>query len=310
MPLDGASAGAGALANMAGTFINAAITDRNNKQQRKWNEKMYNQQRAHALADWEMENAYNSPRSQMARLKEAGLNPHLVYGNGATATGGDVRNTDVKSWNPDAPQLDFSGVGTAFQQYFDFQVKQAQTDNLKTNTVVALEEAKLKAAQTLDTYARTANTQINSAKTEYDLNLAKELKDITIEAAKKNVEKLGADINYTNDQNRRQQELHRGNLNEQQYQIRKLGMQIVSEQLQQARTKQEVKNLETQGQILLSDEQIKKIELDLRKNNLTPNSPWYQKALKDALERASQMNRFRTNIPKTNNNYPFIGVQR
>lgn len=28
-------------------------------------------------------NIYNSPKSQMVRLREAGLNPHLVYGNGA-----------------------------------------------------------------------------------------------------------------------------------------------------------------------------------------------------------------------------------
>lgn len=34
------------------------------------------------LAMWNMTNAYNSPASQMQRLKEAGLNPNLVYGSG------------------------------------------------------------------------------------------------------------------------------------------------------------------------------------------------------------------------------------
>ena len=31
---------------------------------------------------WKMQNAYNSPKQQMSRLKEAGLNPNLMYGKG------------------------------------------------------------------------------------------------------------------------------------------------------------------------------------------------------------------------------------
>ncbi len=29
---------------------------------------------------WNMQNAYNDPSAQMARLKQAGLNPNLIYG--------------------------------------------------------------------------------------------------------------------------------------------------------------------------------------------------------------------------------------
>lgn len=36
-------------------------------------------------ARWNRETAYNSPIQQMARLREAGLNPHLAYGDGAAA---------------------------------------------------------------------------------------------------------------------------------------------------------------------------------------------------------------------------------
>jgi len=31
---------------------------------------------------WKMQNEYNSPLNQMKRLKEAGLNPNLMYGKG------------------------------------------------------------------------------------------------------------------------------------------------------------------------------------------------------------------------------------
>lgn len=35
--------------------------------------------------NWEMQNAYNTPSAQMARYKEAGLNPNLIYGQSNTA---------------------------------------------------------------------------------------------------------------------------------------------------------------------------------------------------------------------------------
>ena len=43
---------------------------------------------AYNLQMWHMQNAYNDPSQQMARLKAAGLNPNLVYGKGATTTAG------------------------------------------------------------------------------------------------------------------------------------------------------------------------------------------------------------------------------
>lgn len=36
---------------------------------------------------WNMENLYNSPEAQMGRFNKAGLNPHLIYGNGSAASG-------------------------------------------------------------------------------------------------------------------------------------------------------------------------------------------------------------------------------
>jgi hypothetical protein len=39
---------------------------------------------------WEKQNAYNDPSQQMARLKQAGLNPHLVYGQSAAGAAGNA----------------------------------------------------------------------------------------------------------------------------------------------------------------------------------------------------------------------------
>ena len=58
------------------------------KKQRKHEEEMARQQRDWNYRMWKEQNAYNSPEAQMQRLKDAGLNPHLLYGQGvAGATG-------------------------------------------------------------------------------------------------------------------------------------------------------------------------------------------------------------------------------
>lgn len=52
---------------------------------------------------WNMNNAYNSPTQQMKRLKDAGLNPNLVYGNGSV-----VGNTSHQPSNPGMTAPHFS----------------------------------------------------------------------------------------------------------------------------------------------------------------------------------------------------------
>lgn len=65
------------------------------KKQRKHEREMYERQLADSRQNWSMENQYNSPEAQMQRLKEAGLNPNLVYGNGANAMGGSINGTQA-----------------------------------------------------------------------------------------------------------------------------------------------------------------------------------------------------------------------
>lgn len=47
-----------------------------------FNKKAASKQNAYQWDFWHANNDYNSPKSQMQRLEEAGLNPNLVYGNG------------------------------------------------------------------------------------------------------------------------------------------------------------------------------------------------------------------------------------
>jgi len=83
------------------------------------------QNRKNALADWNRQNAYNNPKQQMQRYKEAGLNPNLIYNQQNTAQ--PVRSTDYVA--PQAP--DFQGVlaKSAQIKLQDQQLKNAELTN-------------------------------------------------------------------------------------------------------------------------------------------------------------------------------------
>lgn len=85
---------------------------------------------------WNKANQYNAPEAQMDRLKKAGLNPNLVYGQGA------VGNTASQLPKYQAPQVQYNApagtqlqgfqeFGNVLQQYQDYKLKNAQIDNVR-----------------------------------------------------------------------------------------------------------------------------------------------------------------------------------
>lgn len=181
------AAGASLLSSGAGVYAQGKM----NKKTREWNEKMYGVQRADALTDWKLQNEYNSPAAQMERLKAAGLNPNLVYDNGATHTAQPVRSTDVKSWSPSAP--DFAGLSTAAAQgisaYQDWTLQQEQVKNMEAQRKnMALDSV-------LKTVELTSN-QIQNARSKLELSRAQDLYDTSISTANEQLRALqtGTDI--------------------------------------------------------------------------------------------------------------------
>lgn len=186
----------GAAAIMGGSALlgqgaTAYAQGRMNKKTRQWNEKMYAMQRGHALEDWNMQNKYNAPAQQMQRLKEAGLNPNMVYGKGTIDNQtGQVRSTDVKGWQPNAPKIDLTGVGSILSQYADIKLKDAQTNNLQKVAEVTVEEKMLKRAQALkiakDTDEKTFDLMFKQSMYEYNLDMAQErLRNVRADTSQK-----------------------------------------------------------------------------------------------------------------------------
>lgn len=86
------------------------------------------------LEMWERANAYNSPEAQMARLREAGLNPNLVYGSGSAAG-----NTATQTPRYQAPNVQYDyrapvDLGSIIGLYQNVQMRGAQIDQVKAQT--------------------------------------------------------------------------------------------------------------------------------------------------------------------------------
>lgn len=145
---------------LVGAGINAISGAVQNKKQRKWNEKMYARQRQDALADWAMQNAYNSPAEQMKRLKEAGLNPNLVYGHGADATSNQaVRSSEMAKYTPQAFDIG-SGVSQASSNIYDAALKQQQLLNMKMALAAMASSINNKDADTASKVAGTRGKEL------------------------------------------------------------------------------------------------------------------------------------------------------
>ena len=73
------------LGTLAGGLIGGGLSLTGDILSNKTNRKLARDARDYDYQMWLKSNEYNSPVSQMSRLKEAGLNPNLVYGSGSVS---------------------------------------------------------------------------------------------------------------------------------------------------------------------------------------------------------------------------------
>lgn len=188
-------------ASTIGQGANMYAQAKMNRKTREWNEKMYGVQRRDAISDWEMQNKYNHPMQQMQRLKEAGLNPNLVYGKGADNIAGVVKSPDVKGWQPNAPQMDAGSIPQALSQFVNFEQRQVQTDNTRAATEVAKQQAQLLEANKLKVLKDTDYTAFKMLRD-------KTLLDYQVDAAAEGLRNKRADTSYKLGQNERSWQVH------------------------------------------------------------------------------------------------------
>lgn len=128
--MGGLSAVGSAVSNI---FTNRA-NKRNAEKEREFQRQMAEYAHTKDLEMWNKANEYNAPSAQMQRLKDAGLNPALVYG--SSGVSGNTTTQTPKYQKYDTPvqrfsPYEFPNLLNNLSAYQDFQIKKVQTDNLK-----------------------------------------------------------------------------------------------------------------------------------------------------------------------------------
>lgn len=266
--------------------VNAYMQQQRDKKERKWNQEDYAQQRADALADFERTNQYNSPQQQMVRLRQAGLNPNLVYGKGADNTSAMVRSSNINKSTPSAYQIPEQPITQIAQGFMDMQMKQAQTDNLTIQADLMRKEALLKDVTATKVLQETANSQ-------FQLQQANSLKDLVVEQAKANLQNTQATTVgtqattlLTNEKTKEvTQNMSLAVREDERRQLSSLDnhnvaiQDIAERKLRIAKNPDEVALLKATVENAKNEGMVKQAQSILAKEGVFPNDPWYFKQM-------------------------------
>jgi len=121
------------------------------------------------LEQWERANLYNAPVQQMARFREAGLNPRLIYG---SKGGGNIAAAQMPKYQAARPDYRYSSpvaqIGGTLESYQNIMRANAEIDLLKAQKKKAEAEA-----DSAETYygSRAAYTSSRQNLMKYDLEV-------------------------------------------------------------------------------------------------------------------------------------------
>ena len=158
-----------------------------------------------------------------------------------------------------------SQSGNILGNYLDYEIKQAQVDNLKTDNTVKLEEAQLKRAQRL-------NVLRSTDRTVFDLELDKELRDVSADARRENLRKIKAETDVLLSRNEREAAMNSSNL-------REAAERILSMRVTRANTVVDRDRIKAQIQQIRQDTRIKQLDAELKQLGIQPTDPIYMRML-------------------------------
>ncbi len=132
-----ALAGIGAASGLIDNLFNIGQKKKQREHENQLAKYSYDQQRQMI----QEQNLYNAPKQQQERFKEAGLNPHLMYGKGTPGL-----QTQTAKYTPakqEYGELNLQpAVGQALGDYNQIRLTGAQTDNLRAQTLTQNQLAK------------------------------------------------------------------------------------------------------------------------------------------------------------------------
>lgn len=252
-----------AAAQILSSGIGAVAQGSMNRKTRQFTKEMYGLQRKDALADYAMQNEYNSPAAQMKRLVAAGLNPNLAYGD-VNNVSAPVRSSTPSSWNPKAYDYGSAGKDTILA-YQDARIKTATLDNLEAQNKVLIQDAALKGVTA-------ANTAMHTARGEFDLGLARDLRDTSLQTAQANLDRMTVGTDIMLKENERAAALNSSNLLE-------AATRILKMRAETANTEAEAVAIQKRIEGLGKDNRIKDLDINLKEKGIQPSDNMFMRIL-------------------------------
>lgn len=178
-----------AAAGLVGSVIGAGSQHKSNKS----NIELAKYQFDRDVEMWNMQNEYNTPLQQMSRLREAKLNPNLVYGTGAV---GNVTSAPPKFNAPTLkPYTGFSeDLSRSVMNAFNAQNLYEQNKNIQKQNEVLDSTAELNKTRA---QAQNIENKVKGDTQETEIDIRnQELQKMRneVEKGKKEIEKLDTDI--------------------------------------------------------------------------------------------------------------------
>lgn len=157
------SAGLNFLGGMFGNSYSANYNAEEAQKDRDFQREMYEKQYQDNIKFWQMQNDYNLPSAQLQRIRDAGMNPLLAYGQGGLSG-------NIASQSPESPTAPHGAHASShFNNPIDMPnlaLLDAQIDNLRA-------DSEQKRAAAGESGAKTENLK-------FDLDFKRETKDIDI----------------------------------------------------------------------------------------------------------------------------------
>lgn len=260
MAINWSGIGEGAISGAIGAIGNLFTGGMSARKQYKYQSKLMDKQNQQQIDFWKMNNEYNTPFAQRARLEQAGLNPDLMYGGSGSVTPSQMPGAAAGS----APNVDYGDTSGAFangirlaQQasLIDAQVSKIEAENklLAEQALSQAEQRELWKAQATDAWMRAEHQGIYNrhADTRYFLeNEARGLKNTL----------LGADVNSYETRLRLDQQRVANDNMRAKVQVLQLGLNEKKLKADMAKIRAEVTEILSRSKV--NDVQVRKIVAD------------------------------------------------
>lgn len=276
--------------NVLGVGLDALIQSGQNKEARRYSTYMYDRQRADALADWNMQNEYNSPQAQMARLKAAGLNPMLVYGSGSQVSSASTpRGASEGHWQPQRISVQ-GGLQGSIQAFQDTRIKQLQTDLINEQIANLKSRTTGQDIQNIGYGYHNNLMDLQAARGAYEYKLRQQFGEGQ-ESAR--LVGMQAHNQYTIDENERRTLLTNRSLDVS-------AEQILNMRASRGQTEATTQEIQERIKILKQNQEMNNFEIQLNKLGLTKSDPMYQRAAAKLIQGIGSKDGNDLYDPKTN----------